>query len=298
MREESSGLSTVVIAVAVLAGVGLLAWAYFAKTDPGLLASPESQVTIPAPPEPAPADPAPAGLAPETEDPAIANPIEPLEPEEGEEEVIEEPLPALQDSDARVKQVIGTMLSKRDMLTFLQLDGFVRKVVATVDNMGRKHAPPTVWPVIPTPKKFMTAKGDDGTEVIAPANSDRYTPFVGVVESVDTAQAAAAYRSLYPLFQQAYEDLGYPGKYFNDRLVTVLDQMIATPIPSEPLQVSLVEVKGSVPSLRPWVRYEFVDPAYADLSAGQKMLLRSGADNQKRLQAKLKAFRQLVARPR
>ncbi len=35
----------------------------------------------------------------------------------------------------------------------------------------------------------------------------------------------------------------------------------------------------------------------ASLSAGQKVLLRTGPDNQRRLQAKLKDIRQRVARP-
>ncbi len=295
MKEESSGVSIAVIVVAVLAGAGLLAWAFLAKKDPGLMASADPPPVASAPADsasvPLPAEPAPAELA----EPAIANPIEPEETVEEAE--VQEPLPALADADAYVKNVIASLMSNRDMLTFVQLDGFVRKVVATVDNMGRKHAPPTVWPVVPAPQRFSTVKAADGTETIAPGNGDRYAPFVRMVESVDTAQAALAYRRMYPLFQQAYEDLGFPGKYFNDRLVAVMDQLIATPVPAEPLAVSLVEVKGSVPSLRPWVRYEFVDPVYADMTAGQKMLLRTGADNQRRLQAKLKAFRPLVARP-
>jgi hypothetical protein len=105
------------------------------------------------------------------------------------------------------------------------------------------------------------------------------------------------YRSLYPLFQQAYEELGFPGQYFNDRLVQVLDHLIATPVPAGPLAVTLVEVKGDVPSLRPWVRYEYANAAYEGMSAGQKILLRVGPDNQRRLQARMKDIRQRVARP-
>ncbi len=40
--------------------------------------------------------------------------------------------------------------------------------------------------------------------------------------------------------------------------------------------MTLVEVKGSVPSLRPWVRYEFVDPDLEAQSAGRKILMRMG----------------------
>ena len=37
------------------------------------------------------------------------------------------------------------------------------------------------------------------------------------------------YKQYYPLFQQAYVDLGYPEGYFNDRLVEVIDHLLATP---------------------------------------------------------------------
>jgi hypothetical protein len=119
---------------------------------------------------------------------------------------------------------------------------------------------------------------------------------VRLIESVDSAQAVAIYRRLYPLFQQAYEELGFPNGYFNDRLVQVMDHLIETPVPAQPPAVALVEVKGSVPSLRPWVRYEFVDPGLEAQSAGRKMLMRVGAENQRRLQAKLKDLRQRVAK--
>ena len=205
-------------------------------------------------------------------------------------------LPALVDADAVVSQQLTDLLGQKNILTFLHLDHFVRRVVATVDNMARSYAPQTMWPVNPTPKRFVTLiDGIGGPEVISPDNGQRYTPFVLLVESVDSAQAVALYVRLYPLFQQAYEELGFPGRYFNDRLVFVLDHLLATPVQRGATAVSLVEVKGSVPSLRPWVRYEFTDPALEALTSGQKMLLRTGPVNQRRLNAKMLEIRALVA---
>ena len=58
---------------------------------------------------------------------------------------------------------------------------------------------------------------------LSPENYARYAPLMRVVEEADPKALAVVYQRLYPLFQQAYEDLGYPGKYFNDRLVEVID---------------------------------------------------------------------------
>jgi len=60
--------------------------------------------------------------------------------------------------------------------------------------------------------------------------------------------------------------------------------------------VTLTDVKGPIPSEQPWVRYEYVDPALEALSAGQKILLRSGEVNQRRLVGWLRQFRAQIAR--
>ena len=231
-----------------------------------------------------PMAPAPVVVASAPELPGIQHPLDTMTPTA----TVSVALPALADSDKLVSDRLAGVLSRNNILTFLQLDGFVRRVVATVDNLGRESAPPKLWPVVPTPERFTTLKAAD--------NGQRYVPLVLMLESVDSAKAVALYRSLYPLFQQAYEELGFPGKYFNDRLVAVLDQLIATPVPTAPVAVQLVAVKGSVPSLRPWVRYEYANAEMEALSAGQKILLRSGPVNQRRLIAKLQEVRRLVAK--
>ena len=274
--------------VAALAVAGLVGWWYFQQTP-----APTSLESVPTLAAEAPALVAEPTAAAITEPPAIENPIEPPEATAGSEA---EPLPQLADADSFVNAQLNSLLGRKNVLSFLQADGFVRRVVATVDNLSRSHAAPMIWPINPTPQRFTTQRDGRGVDTIHPDNSQRYAPLVGLVESINTTQAAGLYRQLYPLFQQAYEELGFPGKYFNDRLVQVLDHLIETPIHAEPLVVTLVDVKGEVPSLRPWVRYEFADPVLQSLSAGRKMLLRTGPDNQRRLQAKLKAIRQAVAK--
>jgi hypothetical protein len=58
--------------------------------------------------------------------------------------------------------------------------------------------------------------------------------------------------------------------------------------------VKLTELKDKAQAERPWVRYQFVDPALEGLSSGQKILLRVGPDNRKRLENKLLEIRRHV----
>lgn len=205
------------------------------------------------------------------------------------------PLPPLETADSYVANALVDLLGRKDVQSFLALDSFVRHVVATVDNLPGKQVASRLWPVPPTTGRMVIENRDDGTYLSA-GNASRYEPFVHFVESVDTRRAVALYVRLYPLFQQAYQDLGYPKGYFNDRLIAVIDHLLETPEPARPPKVALPEVKGPIQPPRPWVMYEFEDISLDERSAGQKILLRMGAAHTKRLKAKLAEVRRMVAR--
>lgn len=194
-----------------------------------------------------------------------------------------------------VPAALADLIGRKAVETFLSIGDFPRKFVATVDNLGRSYAPASAWPINTTPGRFTVTQQVGGT-VIAPDNSARYTPFVQMAESIDMGRVADFYVRLYPLLQHEYEQLGYPNQYFNDRLVAVIDQLLATPKIAYPVTLKLTEVKGPIPTQRPWVRYEFADPSLEALSAGQKILLRLGETNENRLKVKLAQFRDELAK--
>lgn len=288
MKKPVAGLVLALIVVLLLGGAyyGYKRW---------YAPAPQPVASLPPAPTPAPTESASAPVVPPPE-PAIRYPVEftgePSSATGGAG-------PSADDPQARVAAAVTELVGRKNVLTFLQIDGFVRRVVASVDNLARPSAPTALWPVNPTPGRFTTLAQDaaaPGETMISPDNGLRYAPMVIFLESIDTPKAVALYTGLYPLFQSAYEELGFPGRYFNDRLVAVIDVLLSTPTPAGPLRVTLVEVKGSVPSVRPWVRYEFSDPALESLTAGQKMLLRMGDVNQRRLTAKLREIRAAVVR--
>jgi len=97
---------------------------------------------------------------------------------------------------------------------------------------------------------------------------------------VDSKKLVSVYVHLYPLFQQAYVELGYPDGYFNDRLVQVIDNLLAAPAPPEPVRLA-----------QPSVLFVYADPELESLSAGQKMLLRMGPENAAAVKNKLRQIR-------
>ena len=257
----------VALALLFVVAVGWLFWPEPERQPSPPVTKPPAEAALPPP------------VAAAASEPAILHPVD---------------VPSAEEQDP--KTALTKLFGPTPVQSMFQLEGFARRFVATVDNLGRSHAPARLWPVDPAAKQFSIA--DPGQAVdsgaIAADNSLRYAPYVLMLDSVDLHQAAATYKALYPQFQQAYEDLGYPKRYFNDRLVEVLDQLLATPEPKAPVKVHLPRVNGPIRPARPWVTYEFDDPALQALSAGQKILIRMGAVNERRVKARLAEFRRQV----
>jgi hypothetical protein len=264
------------LVVAVLGGGAYFFWR--AKQTPPPAPAPVAQPVAPAAPPPAPPPP----------QPAIKHPVE-AEPKPPQK------LPSLAESDEYVKSALIDLIGRKGVLTFLYTQGFIQRFVATVDNLANERAATHLWPVNQTPGAFETEAAGGGS-LIAARNAARYAPFVAMADGVDARAAARLYRRTYPLLQQAYEELGYPGKYFNDRMIEVIDHLLDTPEVAGPIKVRAVEVKDPSKPARPHRLYQFEDPALESRSAGQKILLRMGPENARKLRAKLSEFRGLIAR--
>jgi Protein of unknown function (DUF3014) len=195
---------------------------------------------------------------------------------------------------ASIADVLVAALGRQAVLQFINVDGFAQRVAATVDNLARAHAPARLWPVHPTPGRFNTQTTADAV-FIGAENAKRYATTVNWIDSLDVNQVAALYRQLYPQFQRAYEDLGYPGRSFHARLLAVIDHLLETPVPDEPVAVKLPDIKGPIQPVRPWVMVEFADADLEARSAGQKLLSRTGTANAQRLKLKLRALRAALA---
>lgn len=203
------------------------------------------------------------------------------------------PLPPLDAQGDAIRDALIGLMGRQQVLSFFDLDDFARRVVATVDNLGRPHASARLWPVVPAPAQFLVQERD-GVAYVAKGNADRYSAFVRFAAGIDTGGAVALYLRLYPLLQKAYENLGYPNKSFNNRLVEVIDQLLLTPEPEGPIALTLTKVQGPIEVKRPWVRYEYADPDLQSRSAGQKMLMRMGVPHTRALKVKLRALRKRI----
>lgn len=230
------------------------------------------------------------GMIPEeNNEPAIRFPVEEVQPQvesqnaEDEPEQIK-PLPPLDQSDNEMVDVLSGLFGQEALMKLFNVKDMIRHIVVTVDNLPRKQYAVKYLPAKPVAGRFMVTDKEDGSIFTNADNSRRYAPYVNLLESLDEKAAVAAYTRVYPLFQKAYEDLGYPSAYFNDRLVDVIDHLLDSP-----------GVRGSIRLVQPNVLYEYADEKLEALSSGQKILIRMGDDNAVRVKEKLRKFRHELA---
>ena len=164
---------------------------------------------------------------------------------------------------------------------YLLKDQVVSRLVATIDSLTSRQVPAPINPVEPASGKFLVS-GEGEDTVMSADNYTRYDAYVSLLQGLDNDAALDFYTRYYPLLQQAWEENGGEGA-FNDRLLEVIDHLLATP-----------DVEGDIDLVKPEAVYLFADPELEALSAGQKILLRMGPDNAALVKAKLAELREQV----
>ncbi|MGA7594447.1 MAG: DUF3014 domain-containing protein [Gallionella sp.] len=249
----------IVATVLVFSG-GIATYLFWQQIRP-----PSAPVQLLAPPS------APPAVLPEVRNVVEAPPSQP-------------PLPALADSDKLLLDALAGLVGNKSLMGLFHADRFIRNFVATIDNLPGRRAPMGVLPVVPAPGAF-AASSATGSLTISPGNAARYSAYVKIAEAIDAKKLVGLYVRLYPLFQQAYEALGYPNKYFNDRLVVALDDLLAAPIATAPVQL-----------VQPNVYYRYADPGLESRSIGQRILMRLGSKNEDLVKARLREIKEELLR--
>ncbi|HLW11080.1 MAG TPA: DUF3014 domain-containing protein [Casimicrobiaceae bacterium] len=231
-------------------------------------------------PEVVSAPPQAAAPQPATPAPDTTAPKYPIEAASTAPPAPAETLPAVADSDAALQDAMAAVFNGVPLDRIFHMQAIVPRFVATIDNLPRQTVALSKMPVKPIGGSVETTTTTDGHTLLRADNAERYTPYLRLMEQASTQKLVQTYVHFYPLFQKAYQDLGYPKGYFNDRLIEVIDHLLAAP-----------DVPAPIALTQPKVLFEFADPSLEQLSAGQKMMIRIGPVNESRVKAKLADIR-------
>jgi len=193
-------------------------------------------------------------------------------------------LPLLNESDDVMQGVLARIYEPARLVQIFIFTEFVRHVVVIVDNLTAKKLPRRFVFTHRPDTSFIVSKSTIEDEYFLDRkNFERYRRFLHFSNAVSNQQLASIYVRYYPLFQEAYEELGYPGRYFNDRVIEIIDHLMQTPDIIEPIRL-----------IQPKVYYLFADPDIEKLSVGQKILIRIGSENAEQLKIRLKDLRSIL----
>ena len=195
-------------------------------------------------------------------------------------------LPALDDSDALVRQRVGILSSHPLVAAWLATNGLIRNFVVVVDNISHGMTASRHLRVLRPGGQFrVVTRGNQF--VIDPRNYDRYSRIVGAATSIDPRAAARTYGAFKPLLQMAYDELGN-----QEPIDRALERAIVSL-----LHVPAVDGDVRVELPGEGIGYEYSDPKLEALTGAQKQLLRMGAKNIRIIQAQLRTFAMTIGIP-
>jgi hypothetical protein len=209
---------------------------------------------------------------PETEAEVIVEAVE--EPVKEEEPSFI--LPLLDDSDQLIRDGVITLSSHAGIAVWLVPEELIRKFVVLVDNTVHGSVPRKHVAFLAPEGPFSASKVGEAQYVLNEDSYTRYDLLTEIFTAIDSQRAVEFYVLLQPLFQEAYEELGYQDKKFDDAVFLAIGRMLETPVVPQPIHL-----------VRPVVMYKFADEKLESLSEVQKQLIRMGPENTRTIHAKL-----------
>ncbi len=185
-------------------------------------------------------------------------------------------VPALDISDAFVRQWVPRLSAHPRIAAWLTTDGLIRNFVTVVSNIAEGATPAGRVPVLKPSGSFRVVTGG-GSLIIDERAFARYDDLAAAFSSIDPSAAAQLYATLKPRIEEAGVELGIAPGTFDRTLERAFVVMLQTPVSDGPWRVE------------PWgIGYRFADARLDSLSAAQKHLLRMGPANARLVQRTLR----------
>lgn len=200
-----------------------------------------------------------------------------------EPEVIADPVPALAESDTFVQQKVLALINNNVVASSLVQQDLARQFVVFVDNLAQGELTRKVSP-IKGPEKQFTVSEITNKVYLNPEGFHRYDAYVDSIAKMDEQSLMATYKQMTPMLEEAFSELGYSNAKFNDRMLQAIKLLLAAPIVEDPIELSSISVN-----------YQFVDPDLEALPSAQKLLIRMGPENTRKLKVALRKLENQLA---
>ena len=264
-RKRMLGIAVVVLSVAVIVAV------WFDASKEGEPVQPVIQLK----PEPIEQEDIAQTEPPELEvaEKVIEEYVPVVESEIQEPEVIEVPLPSLNESDGLVQEKLSSLTWRKELLKLVINEDMIRRFVVFTDNFAQGTLAYEHSPFFLPTTSFTVLEGETSNKLEQYYHWDdkstkRFSLYVDLLRTIDVDTLAELYIEMKPLIDQAYAELGYPDDDFTEILQLAISRVLDMEIPKEPLEL-----------IRPSVMYRYKNSEIEAMDDSEKLLLRLGKDN-------------------
>ncbi|MCL1078819.1 DUF3014 domain-containing protein [Parashewanella spongiae] len=274
---ESGNNVMLIIVVIMLAVVATGGYYYLNQTSEPILEPVVEPVVVP---EVLPEQPLPTENIPEPQPEPIIEPIsEPEVIEQSKAAVVEpksEPLPSLEQSDGFLVKKTKDAFKRISIDNILKKDNVARQFVVFVDHIARGDVARKASPLVAPEQQFDVLEVSEKT-YLNPDSYHRYDIYAGLLEQMSATAIIDTYTKLMPLLEDAFAELGYEDVSFNQRVRKAIREVMNAPVIEQPIELTSVSVN-----------YKFKDDKLEALPNAQKLMIRMGPDNTRKIKLALK----------
>ncbi|MBW2712667.1 MAG: DUF3014 domain-containing protein, partial [Deltaproteobacteria bacterium] len=218
--DSSHDWSLLLFVLLAVIGAGLIAYQLWPEPAPTAAPIPAPTVDIKEPrvqeieamPPPTVVEPAPEPLS---------APLDPVRPD----------LPSLDASDELLRQEALEVTTQPDFHTWVAPEELIRRFVVIVDNLAVGNSPTRELEFMALEGRFSATLNDDGHWVTHRKSFARYNLITEIFKSINVDICLQLFQRWYPLFQEAYVELGYPDAEFKEALRGAIKELLETPTP-------------------------------------------------------------------
>ena len=236
----------------------------------------------------APKPPAPVPKPIVKEAPPLPPPPPKVVREEEKKEIPPVILPKLGQSDEGIREKAKGLSLIPMPADWLKIDNIIRRITAAVDSIAEGQSPRASFKSL-APKKNFTLQKKGEKLYINPQSYTRYNLLADVFESLSTEGMVRVYKEFKPLFQEAYQELGYKDRDFQDTLIRAIKELLRAPVVKSDIALEEKVISYSTAGM--------ADEKLEDLSDAQKHLLRMGPKNTAKVHGKLREIAQALGVP-
>ncbi|MDX9980055.1 MAG: DUF3014 domain-containing protein [Lentisphaeria bacterium] len=261
----------------VVAGLVIGAWQYWSRRPAEEVPEPEAPPTAAQSatrPDDGPKLPSPSPAVPSVQPPAPAAAVSEAPPA---------PVRNLAEAMALFPELANRIFPPERIAAWLQESDLLRRIVGVVDCLANGASPKGQMTFLAPKEPFQAERGADGYWRATAATSLRTRAMVETFCLANPQAMAAAYTRLEPVFDQLYQEAGYPDGRFRDALTKACQMILATPVPAE-----------EAPLVQSGRMFFHADPKWEALPPAQKHVLRLGVREADRVQKKVRELAQAL----